>query len=360
MRLFSSIFKKSAEVQSVSEKKIPAKKPDSVIDTSVGKVTVNVSMSMQHNEPDIPPLQGDYAKTVFLWAFSKPSPIRVDNSYAAYFLYECGIRDCVKYHQKLIEEGYLIEAEPGEVLNSFKLPELKEMLKELDQPVSGKKAVLIDRIIENVEDDFLRIHCPEKMYKPSAEGMSFLKAHDDYIRVHKHKNWGVSWQEYDRYAKPGQDYLTTMWNIFSSQLKKASLQESRSLYYYQYSILMEQGKRSDALEILLKVFYLDLSGVLSQSMFNMYREKFYTKKELKEYANVALMLAPGLVAALGKFEDIYDPEMVDMLFDWKLPVQICDKELFREIIEKAIRGLLDEELANRKLKTAYNRFVDRL
>ena len=42
--------------------------------------------------PEIPPLQRDYAKAVFLWAFSKPQPIRDDGYYASYFLYECGIR----------------------------------------------------------------------------------------------------------------------------------------------------------------------------------------------------------------------------------------------------------------------------
>jgi len=68
---------------------VPVKKENNatVIDTSLGKI----SISVQHNESEIPPLQGDYAKTVFLWAFSKPSPIRKADDYAAYFLYECGI-----------------------------------------------------------------------------------------------------------------------------------------------------------------------------------------------------------------------------------------------------------------------------
>lgn len=355
MNLFSGIFNK---VQSVQGQEKTIKKPDSIIGIPLDNCTVNVSVLP--TEPNIPPLQGNYAKAVFLWGFSKPSQIRVDNSYAAYFLYECGIRDCVKYHEKLIQDGYLIDAGPEELLDSFKLPELKNMLRELNQSVSGKKAVLIERIMENAESDFLSSHCPKKMYKLSDIGINFLRIHGDYIQVHKHKNWGVSWQEYDQYAKSGQDYLATMWNVFNSRLQNAGIQESRSLYYYQYSILMEQRKRSDALEMLLRVFYLDLSGVLAQPMFNMYQEKFYTKKDLREYVNIALMLAPGLVTALGEFDDIYVPEMIDMLFDWKLPVQICDKELFREIIEKSISRSLDEEQAYRKIKNAYNRFVDKL
>lgn len=121
----------------------------------------------------------------------------------------------------------------------------------------------------------MNAHVPETVY---------------YVQIHRNRNWGISWQEYDRYAKPGQDYLTTMWIIFNTQLKNSKPEESRCLYYYLYSILLEQGKRSDALEMLLKVLYLDMSGIHAKAMFDMYRQKFYTRKQLKEYADVAVML----------------------------------------------------------------------
>lgn len=355
MGLLSNLFKKPEDNEKASKQK-----STSSTSTLVGKINISVSVSPSQYNPEIPPLQGDYAKTVFLWAFSKPQPVRDSNSYAAYFQYECGIRDCVKYHRKLIKDGYLIEAEQGEALELFKIPELKEMLKELNQPVSGKKAVLIERILENSEEGFLNAHIPEIVYKLSPEGTAFLRDHDAYVQIHKNKNWGVSWQEYDRCTKPGQDYLTTMWIIFSTQLKKSKPEDSRNLYYYLYSILMEQGKRSDALEMLLKVLYLDMSGIRAKSMFDLYRQKFYTKKQLKEYADVAIMLAPAIIHLLEKFKDIYDSEMIDILYMWKLPIQICDKELFQKIIESAVEGTYDENQANKKLKAAYNNFVDKL
>lgn len=347
MGLFSNLFKKPGDGE---------KEPKQ----TAGLADISISVSAQQYNPEIPPMQGDYAKTVFLWAFSKPQPIRDDGNYAGYFLYECGIRDCVKYHKKLIKEGYLIEAEPGEALELFKLPELKDMLRELKLPVSGKKAVLIERILENAEEGFLNAHLPEMVYKLSSEGTAFLQDHDAYVQIHRNKNWGISWQEYDRYAKPGQDYLTTMWIIFNTQLKNSKPEESRNLYYYLYSILLEQGKRSDALEMLFKVLYLDMSGIHAKAMFDMYRQNFYTRKQLKEYADIAVMLAPGMIHPLEMFQDIYDPEMIDVLYMWKLPIQICDKELFQMIIENAVDGKYDEEQANRKLKEAYNKFVDKL
>lgn len=48
-----------------------------------------------------------------------------------------------------------------------------------------------------------------------------------------------------------------------------------------------------------------------------------------------------------------------IVYAGKLPIQICDKELFRTIIESAVSGTYDEEQANkRKLRAAYNKFVD--
>lgn len=62
------------------------------------------------------------------------------------------------------------------------------MLEELNQPVSENKALLINRILEFAGDDFLGLHCPEKLYKPSMNGLSFLEKYEDYVQVHTHKN----------------------------------------------------------------------------------------------------------------------------------------------------------------------------
>ena len=91
--------------------------------------------------PNIPNFQGDYAKTFFLWAFNKSSPVKKQSEYARYFLYECGIRDAFLYHRQLIKEGYFTKASMEEKLKTLKVADLKLMLKELEQPVTGKKDI---------------------------------------------------------------------------------------------------------------------------------------------------------------------------------------------------------------------------
>lgn len=49
-----------------------------------------------------------------------------------------------------------------------------------------------------------------------------------------------------------------------------------------YQLLAEEGKRERAIEMLLRVLYIDLSGVFGMDCYKMYREGLYTKKDLTE------------------------------------------------------------------------------
>ena len=75
MGFFSNLFKKKENAKPV--------------------INLNPTVKTCHtpSAPEIPPYQGDYAKTVFLWAHDKAAPIKSNDSYARYFMYECGINN---------------------------------------------------------------------------------------------------------------------------------------------------------------------------------------------------------------------------------------------------------------------------
>ena len=149
-----------------------------------------------------------------------------------------------------------------------------------------------------------------------------------------------------------------MWRIFNQKVKNCSINEGRNIYLNMYQLTREKGNMSDALELLLKVIYIDLSGVEGMSMYDLCHQNLYTKKDLKEHFMVSVMVPPGNIASLREFENVYDSDMIDQLFEWKLPLNICSIDLFREIIESGIYGIFDEEITEKKLQTAYNKFVD--
>ena len=340
MGFFSNLFKKKENTQ-------PA-------------ITVRFAekIGLAPNDSDIPPLQGNYAKAVFLWAYSKASPIKDNDSYARYFLYECGIKNAAKYHRELITAGYFEEASAEQSLNALKVTELKEILTALGQSTTGKKDALIWRIVNNADDSLIARYCPEKLYMLSEMGQAFLQEHDDYVMVHKHKNWGIGWKEYDARKVPGQSYYDTMWAIFNEQLSVAPSHYGRNQYYCMYQLLNEEGKRERALQMLLRVLYLDLSGVEVLDYYDLYRQGIYNQKQMREWFNVIIMIAPGIVNPIKDFADVYSDEMVDILYELKLPVQMCDKKLFLSIVHSVIDGTYNQESTEEKFKCAYYKYIN--
>ena len=340
MGFFSNLFKKKVEDQPTP-------------------VTVGITVKTEVVAPnlDIPPLQDNYAKAIFLWANSKVSPIKETDSYARYFLYECGIRDTAAYHRELIAAGYFEEASVEQSLNSLKVTELKEILATLGQSTTGKKDALIWRVANNVDDSLLAHYCPKKMYVLSEKGQAFLQEHEDYVMVHKHKNWGIGWKEYDAHKTPGKSYYDTMWSIFNEQLSNDPHHCGRSTYLFMCQLAHEEGNRAYALQMLLHVLYIDLSGVEGTVWYDMYRQGIYKEKELRECFNIAIMLAPGIVEPIEDFADIYSDDLVDMLYEQTLPVQVCEKKLFLSIVHSALDGTYDQETAEEKLKRAYYKYL---
>lgn len=72
------------------------------------------------------------------------------------------------------------------------------------------------------------------------------------------------------------------------------------------------------------------------------------------------MLAPGIVNGVIKYHDIYDDTYVDRLYEQKLPLQICSKEMFLSIVHSVLDGSYSEEATKELLYAAYTKVVEKL
>lgn len=347
MGIFSKIFGKKENNFSSTPSK----------DSSVPNIEISWNVEVNN---EIPPLQGDYAKTIFLWAFSKASPIRPKSEYAAYFLYECGIQNASAYHRQMIDEGYFATSSTEDKLQSLKVAELKEILTSLGLTATGKKAVLVQRILENASSELLSHFFTEETYSLTDKGAVFLAEHEDYVKLHKHKTWGIDWQEYDSKHKPGFSFYDTVSRIFNERIIQDSQNFGRSEYFFMYQLLEEEGKRSNALEMLLRVLYIDLSGIEGSSSYYLYKEGVETLKELEEHFSIAIMLAPGIIKTIADYKDVFSDIMIDHLYEWRLPMQVCSKGLFTRIIHSLMENTLDEKAIETELKKAYCKAIRKL
>ena len=311
-------------------------------------------------DADIPTLQGDYAKTIFLWAHNKASAVKKNDEYVRYFLYECGIRNPSAYHKELINDGYFEKASTATVLNSLKVSELKELLSSIGQSGTGKKEVLIERVLQNADENLIKTFYPVELYSLSKKGEEFLTQNNDYVLIHKHKDWGIDWKDYDSRRKPGYSFYDIVWGILNERVLKETYNFGRNAYHCMYQLLKEEGKRENAIEMLLRVLYIDLSGTLGMDCYKLYKDGIYTQKELIEYFNAAIMLAPGITNAVSDYKDVYNDNIVECVYEHKLPVLICDKKLFLDIVHSLLEGTYDEEIATEKVKKEYIKFVKSL
>lgn len=130
----------------------------------------------------------EYVKAIFLWANSKPSPIKNDDYYPRYFIYKYGIEHPSEYHKKLLQEGYYKTSTIEERLSLLKVTQLKDLLDKIGQKKTEKKDDLITTVIKFADNETIDNYCPDS-YSLTDLGKQFINEHSRYIE--EHKNIGV-------------------------------------------------------------------------------------------------------------------------------------------------------------------------
>jgi len=332
------------------------------------KEITNVKIEVKesdHSSPvhsNIPTLQGDYAKTIFLYANSGASAVRPASTYPGYLLYKCGITDAPAYHQKMINEGYFRECTLSECLTKLKVAELKQLLESIGAPQTGKKADLIQRIVDTGNGNIIHKYFPNTMYTLSERGQRFLDDHDDYVFLYRYSRWGISWQEFDAIKNSSTvkyNRNDIIWGIFNERVL-TSVSHGRNEHYNMYELLMIEEKRTQALQALLYVFYTDVRGIQGYPFLQGYQKGYYTKKDLRDLYSRFFTLAPVIIKNLADLNDVYDPSYIDHTYDEDNAINICPKKLFQSAVESIMNGAFDEITFDKKLKAAFNKFVDQL
>lgn len=280
-------------------------------------------------QPEIPKYQGDYAKTIFLNWFSKPKEKPIQGKWPQYFLYECGIRDCSLFFDQMINNGLIKTIQPEAKLQVLKLTDLKEMLSQRQLPTTGSKAQLIDRIMENFDSNsILKYVGNSPMYSLSISGHEFIEKHQQYVILYKHKNWMVSWQDFDRSHRPEVGIYDTIWGLLNQRyMEEVPRNYGRNAYHSMAECAIEREKPEIALSLYLQVLYIDLC-----------------------FCPDFLGLAPGIVKEIGKLGDYYHLEMLDDIYKMKIPGCVCEKEEFNRIIVSIINGKINIEAVEKRLK----------
>ena len=302
----------------------------------------------------------DYAKAIFLWAMGrKPATIKKRDEYPRYLYYECNIQNGPEFHKEMIEQGYLAPPSPADTISSLKVGELKEILQENGLTTTGKKADLVQSIVANVPNEKLVHLVAKNVYVLSDYGKQFLEAHDGYVQIHTHSAWQITQAEYDteKAATPNAKFNDICWRIFNRRITQThEISAHRNIYYNMYTLTKEEGRNKDALDLLLRVLYIDLSGSDNPAV-DSYRRGWMNQSEFAERVESSILFAPAVVKEIGDLEESFSDDMLTRLYQWQLPTNLCPNTLFTDIVHSIIAGTFDEAKYKGYLATEYRNCI---
>lgn len=237
---------------------------------------------------------------------------RTNDDYARYFNYRYGVNDPIRYHKRVIADGYLVEATPEIALGKLKLEQLKSILSNAGLSDKGKKAVLISRIIDNIGVEPLNL---DRYYIPSEKGEEHLRKYEYSFRLF---SYHISFEEFDERKKMYTDNAKpndVIWQILNARFNDYNMRGSYSLARNELlgmAKLLEDEKRYvDALYRYVLVLYYDVNGCGVDD----------------------IMLAPGIIEKIHGLKEHYDERMVSRCYiRFKLPHCCVDRESFEKML----------------------------
>ncbi len=246
-------------------------------------------------------------------------PIAKKNDvYPSYFTYDFNINNPAKYHQKVVDEGYLEEAPISISLQQLKVDQLKQILVSNGLSDKGKKDALIQRIVDEVDTASLNL---EKVYIPTDKGWEHLKRYDYLFKV---KKYGIRFDEYEAQQKKMQSTRSNdvIWQILNAKFNEYNMARdfglARNELYNIALLLAEEEKQTDALMHYVLVLYYDMSGCANGGRIE---------------SKADLCLAPAITKAIYDRKEHYTTEMLDRCYDrYNLPHHYFSKSAFGKLL----------------------------
>lgn len=196
--------------------------------------------------------------------------------------------------QKLFSLGYIRKSDYKENMTFATIPELKEILKKNDLPISGKKENLIHRLLGTVDLDELETIFTNSRFKITPKGEQIICENQIFITNRKY------------YGSPIQDVLNKrnelnsrsqkfsdndiFWSLFNEkQFLEASKREWTDYSYTHYSMclfLARENRYLAALSHISTMLFIHLSGMNHNNSVQSFDLLFLAPAPLNELENL--------------------------------------------------------------------------
>lgn len=258
----------------------------------------------------------DYATANFLHMLSsQASPIKTSpDGYPRYISYDLKITDPVKKHKELLKEGYLREATVIEILNTFKVADLKSVLETNGLPAKGKKSELLEAATA-IDPAALKLPV---MYCVSEKGLEFIEQNTDLIKLFRNP-YNITYEEYiTTKNNRAISYNDVVWGIFNRRemFSGNSYGSKRNNEYHRAKFLKSEGNFVDSLRYYIHTLFFDLNDP----------SRIIPDWAKKDWDGSVSPISPEILENIFELRANYIPKMAEECYDYLEPSKILIKK----------------------------------
>ncbi len=347
MGLFDFLKKKEKQSKQVSEFK-----NNNDLNIS-SKISVKTKIINTPSEPDVVPVEkiikdmkpndvGLYPHEILLLSYA-PKYYVEGNSYPGFWWYKYGIKDIDKCLRSLKDRKFLQFGSLKSAINNETATVLKDVLKANGLKVSGKKAELVQRLLDEVPEEKLNTIFTKRTYELTDAGNEILRKEDYIPYIHRHgiedlDIWSLS--EKIKTKKPGFSFRDVIWGYLNERsmlhFKNSDFGLYRNCRFSMSEFAKEEGKLDNAFSLLSEVIRYDLSGLsngFSMRFIDIYANGYFP------YKNSIVTIAPGIISRVVGYQEkkvLSDEDLKKKLHEEigkiKLPFSVFSEDECVEIV----------------------------
>lgn len=274
----------------------------------------------------------DFSNVVFLDWINHTNILEDSfDSYSKFISYDLDIKNPIKKYKDFIKNEYLQKGSLQLILETYKVTDLKKILKENNLKLSGKKAELISRILSQVSIESLQPYIKNNVYELTQKGLDYINKYEYYIKLYKYRNFCIGPIEFDRclntFNNDSPNFYDVMIKILDARIHLFKKESSYGLLantFHNKSIIMKDlGLFDEEFRYLLYVSYIDLSGLCNSNHIYDYEDMIFPH---------------GIAELLFDKKDYFNLNYVDEAFKIDLPFRYFEKDTFINIINDILKG----------------------
>lgn len=221
-----------------------------------------------------PSKQGLYPHEILMLHYANTYKVGGGNSFQNFWLYQYSVEKPQIVLDSLLSRGFLTSGDLKSALERQKVVDLKAELQAVGEKTTGKKAELVERLLNGCSVDSLEAKYSERYYALTEAATKELEDNEYVLYLHRTRRMSVWDMNYMLFRDNPSHlrYRDILWREFNIQSGKHFKVGDMGLYrntrLTMYQFLMEENHIKTAFAMLCEVVAYDLSGMGNQEIFN--------------------------------------------------------------------------------------------